>query len=340
MVPTARPLACVMACPGCGEFYKTYAVWQRKSPLMSRFYQALQEAIRNYPEPDTDLGAESENGTTIDKASQALDYTEVMRAITPAAAPAGATYEQSEEPVSQGCAAGSERDEPPGIPAKVALDPAARVIPHTADGAIVEHYRRLRAKIMQEQERKPFSSLVVTSPAPQEGKSVTTLNLALSFGMLPSYRVLVVDGDLRKGSLGNWLGVGEHAGLSNLIEGSAELEDVVLKCDETPFYFMVRGSTTKPQADLLHSSRLAPQLRRMTEYFSLVLVDTPPLNLVADAQLLASGCDAVLLVARAFSTTRKALERAVQDLSPFRVIGTVLNRGMRDGLYRHYKTYK
>jgi len=72
----------------------------------------------------------------------------------------------------------------------------------------------------------------------------------------------------------------------------------------------------------------------------LVLMDSPPVNLVADAQLLAAGCDAVLLVARAFATTRKALEKAVQDLSPFRVIGTVLNRGMRADLYRHYKSYR
>jgi capsular exopolysaccharide synthesis family protein len=149
-----------------------------------------------------------------------------------------------------------------------------------------------------------------------------------------------VDGDLRKGTLGMLLGIADHPGLNNLIEGSAELEDVVLKCDEIPVYFMTRGSAATPPAELLHSSRLLPQLRKMTEHFSLVIIDTPPVNLVADAQLLATGCDAVLLVARAFATTRKALQKAVQELSPYRVIGTVLNRGMRADLYRHYKNYK
>ena len=67
---------------------------------------------------------------------------------------------------------------------------------------------------------------------------------------------------------------------------------------------------------------------RVTEQYDLVLVDTPPANLIADVQLLAASCDAVLLVARAFSTTRKAFEKAVQELLPFRVIGTVLNAGM------------
>ena len=66
----------------------------------------------------------------------------------------------------------------------------------------------------------------------------------------------------------------------------------------------------------------------MTEQYDLVLVDTPPVNLIADVQLLAASCDAVLLIARAFSTTTKMFEKAVQELAPFRVIGTVLNAGI------------
>ena len=72
---------------------------------------------------------------------------------------------------------------------------------------MVERYRMLRTKILQEREKKFFRSLVVTSASPQEGKTVTVLNLALSFAALPSFRVLVIDGDMRKGSLGDWLGI-------------------------------------------------------------------------------------------------------------------------------------
>jgi Mrp family chromosome partitioning ATPase len=65
----------------------------------------------------------------------------------------------------------------------------------------------------------------------------------------------------------------------------------------------------------------------MAEHFDLILVDSPPVNVITDVQLLAGNCDAVLLVARAFSTTCKALEKAAQDLAAFRVLGTVLNAG-------------
>jgi len=226
---------------------------------MSRFYRALKEASRNSPELAEKAGVgDWESGKPGGDGAPVLDYAEARELIAAVDASAGAARTGSAERAQVLPAAGS-RSGLLGIPARVVLDQAARLIPHAVDVTVVEYYRRLRAKIIQEQEKKPFRSLVVTSANPEDGKSVTALNLALSFGMLPSYRVLAVDGDLRKGSLGKWLGVGDHPGLSDLIEGSAELEDVVLKCDEIPVYFMLRGSATTSPAELLHSSRLVPR---------------------------------------------------------------------------------
>lgn len=306
---------------------------------MSRFYRALQEANRAVTDLTENVAVVADGAKPERDAAQILDYAEPIELIAPANVPPVETYSGPEMPEQVLPATGSPNGSL-GISAKVTLEPGAPILPHAVDGVVVEYYRRLRAKIIQEQERKPFRSLLVTSPAPEDGKSVTALNLALTFGMLPGYQALLVDGDLRRGRLGKMLGAEDRPGLSNLIEGSAELEDVVLKCDDIPVHFMVRGSSTIPPGELLHSSRLIPQFRKMTERFSLVLVDSPPVNLVADAQLLAAGCDAVLVVARAFATSRKALQKTVQDLNPFRVIGTVLNCGMRADLYRHYKYYK
>ena len=212
-----------------------------------------------------------------------------------------------------------------GIPVKVALDPRARLIPHSVNPEIVEHYRKLRTKIIQQQTEKPFRSVVVTSASPQEGKTLTVLNLALSFAMLPSFRVLMVDGDMRRGTLGSWLGLDDNLpGLSNLMDGSAELEDVVLKSEDINIHLMLRGNS---RAVDLHASQLSSHIQAMSEQFDLILVDSPPVNVITDVQVLAASCDAVLLIAKAFSTTRKAFEKAAQDLSPFRVIGTVLNAG-------------
>src|SRR6185436_1365853 len=109
-----------------------------------------------------------------------------------------------------------------------------------------------------------------------------------------------------------------------LVDGSAPLEDVVLESPDLPMHFILRGNS---QAHDLESSHYAAPFRKMSEIYDLVLVDSPPVNVITDAQLLAANCDAVLLVARAFSTTRKALEHAVQNLQSFRMIGTILNAG-------------
>ena len=99
----------------------------------------------------------------------------------------------------------------PKAKVQISFNPTARLIPQAADPAVVEHYRRLRTKILQQHTDKPFKSLLVASPGPEEGKTVTALNLALSFAMLPDFKVLVVDGDLRRGTIGKLLGVEESS---------------------------------------------------------------------------------------------------------------------------------
>jgi len=304
---------------------------------MSRVYNALKQATRSYRAAEDDTPAE-----------KLLDLLGVETGgISPISAPVHDSVQRAANPQpdiwqlapeqSHTTAASRVRDF--GTPAKIDVDQKARLIPNVPDHAVVEHYRRLRTKLMQQRAAKPFQSLVVTSANPQEGKTVTTLNLALSFAMLPSFRVVVIDGDLRRGTLGKWLGVKEHPGLSNLIEGTSSLNDVVLRCEQIPIHFIVSGNSTLPAAELLHSPDFGIHIRSMTEQFDLVLVDSPPVNLITDTQLLASYCDAVLVVARAFSTRCKAFEKMTQDRAPFRIVGAVLNGGTRADLYRGYGSY-
>jgi capsular exopolysaccharide synthesis family protein len=313
---------------------------------MSRFFDALKEASRSRSKPN-DIDDVGNWETLVPDAPQLLDANELLKeamASAAAPAPAFAPAPEREEPPA---ALPEELLGPVARPAarpvapkvQISFDPKARLITNTADTVVTEYYRRLRTKILQQQATKPFRILLVVSPSPQEGKTVTVLNLGLSFATLPSFKVLVVDGDLRRGNIGKLLGVENHVGLTNLLDGSATLEDAVLKCEDIPVHFMTRGNSQVPPAELLHSPQLGRQLRRVSEQFDLVLIDSAPVNLITDTQLLAGSSDAILLVARAFSTTRKSLELAVQDLSQFRIIGTVLNGGPRHQVYRRYKGY-
>jgi capsular exopolysaccharide synthesis family protein len=226
-----------------------------------------------------------------------------------------------------------------GTDAQINIDRKVRALPNVANDAVIENYRRLRTKLMQQHAARPFRSVLVTSAQPEEGKTVTTLNLALSFAMLPGFRVLVVDGDLRRGTMAKWLRVTDRPGLSNLIEKSVTVHDVLLRCDQMPVHFITSGNATTPAAELLHAPQLGELFRNISEQFDLVLVDSPPVNVITDTQLLASHCDAVLVVARAYSTKSKALERAVQDLSGFRILGAVLNGGLPVSSYGKYGGY-
>ena len=297
---------------------------------MSRFYDALKEASRR----QSPSGNGNGNGTIHlpvevngDAGMNAGTAAPLPVAIEPL--PVETEPDHWPEPPRNGT----------GVHVHSALDRTARVIPHMADTAVVEHYRRLRTKLLQEHEARPFRVLMVGSPNPQEGKTVTAFNLALSFAMIPSCRVLIVDGDLRKGSLGKWLAVSGPPGLSDLVEGTATVQDVILKSEELPIHFVLRGNSKVPAGELLNSAALKDYFQQMAEQFDVVIVDSPPLNLVTDAQLLANCCDAILLVARAFSTTRKAFEKTVQDLQQFRIVGTVLNGGTRIPNYRRYNDY-
>ncbi|MCX6628938.1 MAG: CpsD/CapB family tyrosine-protein kinase [Candidatus Solibacter sp.] len=313
---------------------------------MSRFFDALKEASRSQlPANGRPAGGE---GALVSNGNELL---EGMIASAPVAPPV-LTPEPELTPETElpGTPALSLDDEPAELSTepqhgsfvpkiRIVFDPRARLIVNAVDSVVAEHYRRLRTKIQQQQATKSFRSLIVVSPSPKEGKTVTVLNLGLSFATLPSFRVLIVDGDLRRGNIEKLLGAENQPGLTDVIEGSVRFEDAVLKCDDLPLHFLLHGNSKMPPAELLHSPRLGTQFRRMSEEFDLVLVDSAPVNLISDTQLLAENCDAVLLVARAFSTTRKSMEQAVQDLSPFRIIGTVLNGGPRTRDYRRYKGY-
>lgn len=236
---------------------------------------------------------------------------------------------QPEAPAEAGAQPSKEAPAPSGVLGKlirVAVNRRARLLPYATDPVVVEQYRRLRTKILQQRESRSISTLMVASGSPQEGKTLTVLNLAFSFAMIPGFRVLVVEGDLRKGTLREWLGIDSSLpGFSNLIEGSASLPDVVVTCEDFPIAFMPRGTSKNAPAELLNTPALSQHLAAMAAQFDLVLVDSPPVHLFTDAPLLAAGCDAVLLVARAFSTNGKGFERIVHELDPAKVIGAVLN---------------
>ena len=219
------------------------------------------------------------------------------------------------------------------------MDPGVRVWSHAIDHSVLEHYGLLRTQILQKHKEQPFKNLLVTSPGPAQGKTVTVLNLALLFAKLPSFKVLVIEGDLRRGTLQKTLGLDSHPGLCNLLEGTSKPKEVILKSDATPVDFVLRGYSSVSPAELLHSPNLDAYLKELGEHYDLVLIDSAPVNLVEDTQLLANHSDAILLVARPFLTSCKELSGASRSLMQHRIIGAVFNGASGVAPYYRYRSY-
>ncbi|HEY5087571.1 MAG TPA: polysaccharide biosynthesis tyrosine autokinase, partial [Gemmatimonadaceae bacterium] len=197
---------------------------------------------------------------------------------------------------------------------------------------VAEAYRTLRTNITFAQPDALASTIVLTSPMPRDGKSTSATNLAITLAQ-QGLNVLLVDADLRRGSLNTLFNVARDPGLSNVLIGAARLEDAVHRVDiglpQGAGQFSVLSTGTLPPnpAELLASERCRTLIDSLATAFDVVLFDTPPMNLVTDAVVLASKTDAVIVVARAGSTTGEALAYSMEQLNNVRakVIGTILN---------------
>jgi succinoglycan biosynthesis transport protein ExoP len=214
--------------------------------------------------------------------------------------------------------------------------------------ALSESYRTLRTSILLSTAVRPPQVLLVTSPQPNEGKSCTSLNLALTLAQR-SDRVLIVDGDLRKPCVAHHLGLSEEHGLSGLLTGAHSLDQALCRAESVPQLWALPGGRTPPNpAELLSSPRMADILQQLRERFDHIVVDSPPLLMVTDATILSTLADGVILVVESGVTVRGALVRAhsLLDNAGGRLLGVVMNKvDLRHDTYyysrysRYYRSY-
>jgi capsular exopolysaccharide synthesis family protein len=206
----------------------------------------------------------------------------------------------------------------------------------------VELYRAIRAMLETERLRSPFRTILVTSPAPHDGKSTTVLNLAHVFQEF-GHRVLIIEADLRRPSLSSPLALTSKFGLVDLLRKSATWEEA---CRRLPSGVMlIPGQVMRgDSASLLASPQFKELLDAAAKQFDLILIDTAPVLAVPDDLLLARIVDRVIIVAKASSTTQRDLRKAqtLLENAGGQIVGVILNQANpRDVSYYHprYRTY-
>lgn len=179
--------------------------------------------------------------------------------------------------------------------------------------------------------------LLVSGISPGAGKSFVTMNLAYLFAMMGK-KVLLVDADLRKSRLSEK----KAAGLSDVLCGKSNLEDVVEKVCDGAFEFLPIGKRNNNPNELLSSKNFEEFIKHSKESYDVVLVDTPPINLVADAQSIARYVDFALLVLRYRMDSMENIKEALAalDIAGVQKRAFVLNQCYNDGSFQSYGYYK
>ena len=202
-----------------------------------------------------------------------------------------------------------------------------------------EAYRRLRTNIEYSSFDDKYKVIVVTSSFPGEGKSTTAGNLAISMSDTEK-KVLLIDCDVRKPSLHRKFKISNSKGLTELIMGKAAFNEISYKYNEN-LTIITSGSKVPNPSELLGSEVMYRFLQEARENFDYVIMDTSPVQMVTDAQILGSKADGTLLVVKAESTKKNQVASSVDLLRKVNatVMGTVLN-AVKNTVEKKYDYYE
>jgi capsular exopolysaccharide synthesis family protein len=224
------------------------------------------------------------------------------------------------------------------------------VIPHlkgvqNGNGAtdaapVVEGLRGIRLNLVHAHGAAGPTCITITSPGSGDGKSFVASNLALSFANA-GHRVLLVDGDSRRGTLHRILKARRTPGLTDYLAGRVSRAELVSETSYPGLHFVGCGTRSKDAPELLGSPVMAQLMSSLRSNYSVIIVDSPPLGAGVDAYALATWTGNLVLVLRTGATDRQLAEAKLEvlDRLPIRVLGAVLNGVKEWNVYRYYSYY-
>src|SRR4051794_11503132 len=239
----------------------------------------------------------------------------------------GPVDEEASSDEALGSAAPSSAAAPLGL-GHASEQPAALKLALTEPGtAVAEAYGILQTNITFALPEQDVRALLVTSALPGEGKTTTAVNLALSYARR-RLRVLLIDADLRRAMVHTVLEVARGPGLSDVLQGmmfGQAYRSIVI--DGQTMHFLPAGSPVETPTGLLDSEGMRALLRRLREAYDVIIIDSPPVNIVTDAAVLGAMADGVILIARVAKSEAAAIGWAIDHMRQVRatLLGVVLN---------------
>ena len=198
--------------------------------------------------------------------------------------------------------------------------------------AVQEAYKSLRTNVRFFLQTKGCKRICITSATAGEGKSITLLNLAISVAEA-GQKVLLIDADLRRPALARLLVEKATPGLSNVLADLVSVEEVIRKDMYPNLDIIFSGDVPPNPSELLGGEKMQELIEKMSRKYDYILVDTPPVNMVSDACVIANLLDGVLLLARQGRSKKDEVKRAVANLrlTGAKLLGFVLNGAVLEG---------
>ncbi len=216
------------------------------------------------------------------------------------------------------------------------------VVAKKPDSMAGEAFRTIRTRIqLTRLDKDALKTILITSSAPQEGKTVVGINLGGSFAQA-NRKTLVIDCDLRKPRVHEIFENKRIPGLIDYLFGQIPLSEIIHKAEMDNLYYITSGIIPPNPAEMLESEKMRQFLSEMRKIYDIVILDSPPIIAVTDAEILATLVDGTILIVSADTTESELMERSVElirkDKSSF--IGTILNNfSYKSGYGSYYKYY-
>ena len=206
--------------------------------------------------------------------------------------------------------------------------------------ATKEAYRTLRTNVRFALQGTGCKKFCITSSSQGEGKSITMLNLAITFAET-GQRVLLIDADLRRPAVSRLLVEKATPGLSNILAGLATEQEALRKNVYPNLDIIFSGDIPPNPTELLDSDRMRELLDRLSMRYDYILLDTPPVNIVSDACVIGNMLDGVLILARQGRSRKESLKRAVDhlQLAGAKILGCIFN-GVPNEVRTTYSYYE